>query len=155
MLKQKEKADQVRRIAEEETGWLLSIDSKVVSGKRNLQGRTVKGLLGHLIDSASNNHQRMVRLQYEKKLVFPDYTANNDLWIGIQHYDTALWEDVVMLWKYYNLHLARIMETADTACMNNVWHDEEGRGVTLRQMIEGYVDHLRLHLQEIRELSWE
>lgn len=48
---------------------------------------TEENLLSSLpvIDSASNNHQRMIRLQYSKDLLFfPDYQQDNDLWIAMQ-----------------------------------------------------------------------
>jgi len=44
---------------------------------------SVKEIIGHLIDSASNNHQRFVRLQLVKQLTFPDYGPNNIHWVRI------------------------------------------------------------------------
>lgn len=69
--------------------------------KRNKQNRTIKQILGHLIDSASNNHQRMVRLQYSKDLLFfPDYRQDNDLWIALQDYQNEDWNNLIQLWKF-------------------------------------------------------
>lgn len=57
-----------------------SLPEETITQKRNRQNRTIKQILGHLIDSASNNHQRMIRLQYSKDLLFfPDYRQDNDL----------------------------------------------------------------------------
>ena len=56
--------DRINEVIDRETPLLLSLSEEQVSVKRNHQNRTVKKLVGHLIDSASNNHQRMVRLQY-------------------------------------------------------------------------------------------
>jgi hypothetical protein len=52
---------------------LIDLPVDTITNKRNNQNRTIKQILGHLIESAANNHQRMVRLQYNDKLVFPDY----------------------------------------------------------------------------------
>jgi len=64
---------------------LSVIPANVVSNRRNSQNRTIKQILGHLIDSASNNNHRIVHLQYrENPLVFPNYASegNNDRWIA-------------------------------------------------------------------------
>lgn len=65
---------------------LIDLPVDTITRKRNKQNRTIKQILGHLIDSAANNHQRMVRLQYNDKLDFPDYQQDNDLWIALQDY---------------------------------------------------------------------
>ena len=52
---------------------LIDLPVDTITRKRNKQNRTIKQILGHLIDSAANNHQRMVRLQYNDKLDFPDF----------------------------------------------------------------------------------
>lgn len=75
---------------------LRSLSEEMITERFNRQNRSIKMLVGHLIDSASNNHQRMVRLQYAPRcghsmpnteigmLVFPDYTQDNGLWILLQ-----------------------------------------------------------------------
>ena len=39
---------------------------------------TLKEMVAHLIDSASNNHQRFVRLQIGHEISFPGYEACPD-----------------------------------------------------------------------------
>src|SRR5579872_1515889 len=63
-----------------------------------------KQVLGHLIDSAANNHQRFVRAQEQARLVFPAYNQNH--WVTSQHYDERVWSELVNLWATYNRHLA-------------------------------------------------
>jgi len=132
---------------------LTSLSEDTISSRRNTQNRTIKQLLGHLVDSASNNHQRIVRLQYNENLTFPDYTQDNDLWIAIQDYQHTKWSDLVQLWKYYNLHIIQIIKSVDEEKLDNHWTDFEGRKVTLKDMIDGYLWHLHLHISEIHELS--
>lgn len=131
---------------------LTDLPDETVTKRRNRQNRTIKQILGHLIDSASNNHQRMVRLQYHEKLVFPDYQQDNDLWIELQDYQNADWLAIIQLWKYYNLHIIQIIHSVDQSKLGNSWQNFENQTVTLRQMIEGYTDHIELHLNEIQEL---
>jgi hypothetical protein len=134
---------------------LNELNISVITERRNKQNRTIKQILGHLVDSASNNHQRMVRLQYNPELVFPDYRQDNDLWIAIQDYQHAEWNELIQLWKFYNLHIIQVIRSVDKTKLGNCWHDFEGTRVTLHEMIEGYLWHLNLHLNEIQELVEE
>ena len=142
-----------KKITELTENWvpiLEKIPDEVYKNKRNWQNRTILQVMGHMIDSASNNHQRIVRLQYNKKLVFPDYTQENDLWIAIQDYQHANWHDTIQLWKFYNFHIIHVIQSIDLNKLENYWNDFEGTKVTLEQMIEGYLWHLELHLKEIQ-----
>lgn len=132
---------------------LLGLSNEELSSRRNEQNRTIKQLVGHMVDSASNNQQRMVRLQYSKDLVFPDYTQDNDKWISIQNYQDANWMNLVQLWRYYNMHIVHIIDNIDKTKLENSWVDFEGNQVTLDEMIVGYLNHLKLHIEEIKELA--
>lgn len=149
---------------EREEPILRSLSEDVITSRFNHQNRSIKMLIGHLIDSASNNHQRMVRLQYAPRcghsmpntemgmLVFPDYTQDNDLWISLQDYQHEDWNQLLALWRAYNLHIAHLIKSVDQSKLDNYWIDYEGCRVTLRDMIVGYTGHLHLHLEHIHQL---
>ena len=104
----------ITQVIEAEEKLLSSLPVEVITQRRNGQNRTIKQILGHLINSASNNHQRMVRLQYSKDLLFfPDYTQDNDLWIVLQDYQNADWSNLIQLWKFYNLHIIQVIHSID------------------------------------------
>ncbi|MGN0035798.1 MAG: DinB family protein [Bacteroidaceae bacterium] len=157
--------EHIRFIVEREVPFLRSLPEEVVSQRFNEQHRSIKMLVGHMIDSASNNHQRMVRLQYAPRcgysmpntemgmLVFPDYTQDNDLWIRLQDYQHEDWEAIVCLWEYYNLHVIQVIKSVDETKLGNYWVDYEGHRVTLQEMIMGYADHLELHVSQIHALA--
>ncbi|GKG70906.1 DinB family protein [Parabacteroides sp. AM58-2XD] len=146
----------IARVIETEEGVLNSLSVEAITLRRNSQNRTIKQILGHLIDSASNNHQRMVRLQYSKDLLFfPDYRQDNDLWIALQDYQHTDWCNLIQLWKFYNLHIIQVIQSVDKSKLDSYWCDFEGTKVTLKDMIEGYLDHLLLHIGEIHELMVE
>src|SRR5258707_7233138 len=67
-----------------------------------------KEILGHLIDSAANNHQRFVRAQLILHLDFPEY--EQDLWVAAQSYATEPWLDLVNLWVAYNRHILHLLK---------------------------------------------
>lgn len=145
--------DGIAEVIAREEPILTGLSESVITSRRNKQNRTIKQILGHMIDSASNNHQRMVRLQYCKDLlVFPDYRQDNDLWIALQDYQHADWHDLVQLWIYSNLHIIQVIKAVDQTRLDSYWCDFEGNKVTLKEMIDGYLDHLNLHVNEIHEL---
>lgn len=131
---------------------LQNLQAGTISENRNKQNRTIRHILGHLVDSASNNHQRIVRLQYNQELAFPDYQQDNDLWIALQDYQHADWYNLVQLWKYYNLHLVHLIQSVDQTTLGNTWQNFEHKMVTLYQTIEDYPAHMELHFAEIQEL---
>ncbi len=156
--------EDIQNILYREEPILRSLSEEIITTRFNHQNRSIKMLIGHLIDSASNNHQRMVRLQYAPRcghsmpnteiglLVFPDYTQDNDLWLQLQDYQHEDWDTLLSLWKYYNLHICQVIRAVDVKKLNNYWLDYEGNRVTLQNMIEGYTNHLNLHLGQIHEL---
>ena len=111
---------------------------------------SVKEIVGHLIDSASNNHQRFVRLQIVDGLAFPDYSQDNNTWVSIQRYQEAPWDELLALWRYFNLHLARVILTVDEEKIENVWVVNEDTTIALGEMMIDYLRHLKEHLQQIR-----
>src|SRR6266403_2344110 len=77
-----------------------------------------KQIIGHLIDSAANNHARFVLGQIKDDLVFSGYDQNG--WVQIQHYQEAPWTQLVELWRAYNLHLLHVMPHAPAEKMNSL-----------------------------------
>lgn len=131
---------------------LLQLPMEVRTDRVNNQNRTVKQIIGHMIDSACNNHQRIVRLQYNKELSFPDYRQDNDKWIDVQKYQNEDWSLMVNLWKFYNLHISHVFLNIDEVALSNTWTDGDGAKITLHEMVEAYLVHLELHLYEIGDL---
>ncbi|MEN6474635.1 MAG: DinB family protein [Syntrophaceae bacterium] len=131
---------------------LKALPMEVISARRNSQNRTIRQILGHLIDSAANTHHRIVRLQYNAHLEFPDYRQDNDRWIAIQNYQEEDWDSLVSFWKLYTRHIIHIIGNVREDCLNHTWHDFEGHRETLKTIIEGYLWHLNLHLKEIEAL---
>jgi hypothetical protein len=134
---------------------LLSLSNDVITERRNNQNRTIKQIVGHMIDSASNNTHRIVHLQYqESPLKFPNYATygNNDRWIAIQNYQAEDWNTLIMLWKYSNWHIVHVINNVDPTKLDQLWHYSEERLISLKDGIIDYLRHFKLHLDEIKEL---
>ncbi|HAM98528.1 MAG TPA: hypothetical protein DCQ26_07930 [Marinilabiliales bacterium] len=148
-------ADSMETLVLEWEPKLLKLTDEVLTQRRNSQKRTIKQIVGHMVDSASNNTHRVVHLQYQPSpLVFPNYATfgNNDRWIAIQNYQGEGWHNLVKLWKYANLHFAHIIRQVNPDKLSHEWQADPGHKITLKEMIEDYPKHFQLHLSEIEEL---
>jgi len=135
---------------------LISMPQDLILTRHNSQDRNIKQIVGHMVDSASNNTHRIVHLQYrESPLRFPNYATqgNNDRWISIQDYESADWHNLVNLWKYANLHITHVMRNVDLSKLKNQWYFDENTLISLREGIVDYLRHFKLHLDEITELE--
>jgi hypothetical protein len=119
---------------------------------------SAKQVIGHLIDSASNNHQRFVRAQFTDDLVFPGY--EQDAWVSTQRYQEAAWPELVRLWHLFNLHLARVIEAIPRSVREKqrvrhnlhelAWRPvPESEAATLEYFMRDYVEHLNHHLAQV------
>ena len=115
-------------------------------------------VIGHLIDSAANNHGRFVRAQLAQDLVFPGYAQEE--WVRVQGYRAAPWTELVALWRSYNLQLARVIEAISEDDLRRPrsrhnFHElgwrrfSESQPATLEDLIVDYVLHLRHHLEQV------
>jgi len=106
-----------------------------------------KEILGHLVDSAANNHQRFVRLQLSKRIDLPGY--DGDEWVRVQRYQDRSWTEIIDLWQMYNTQLAAVIGHVDPKALRNVWHTPDGKDLDLEFIIRDYVVHMRHHLDQI------
>ncbi len=130
---------------------LRSFSDETIEARPNPSDWSVKEIVGHMVDSASNNHQRFVRLQVADGLVLPAYSQDNDAWVSIQSYQEAPWDDLLALWRYFNLHLARVIQTVNERWIDHIWVVDEDTSITLGELMIDYLRHLKDHLHQIRE----
>lgn len=110
-------------------------------------GWSRKQLLGHLIDSASNNHQRFVRAALQDSLEFPAY--DQDGWQSVQAAQDVPWQTLLALWANYNRYLAHIITQLPTAKLDVPCRIGSSQPVTLRFLAVDYLSHLVHHLEQI------
>jgi hypothetical protein len=126
---------------------LRQIDEKTAEVRSGPDKWSKKEILGHLIDSAANNHQRFVRLQITGRIDLPGYQQED--WGRLNGYQQRPWAEIIDLWRQYNTHLAEIIRNVDTKSLRNVWHMPDGKDVDLEFIMRDYVVHLRHHLEQI------
>jgi DinB superfamily len=145
-------------IVAEAAARLLNI-SDVQRQTASLAGQwSARQIVGHLIDSAANNHQRFVRAQLMNDLNFPGY--DQEQWVMIQQYQDEDWPTLIQLWKSYNDHLVHVIDripadvlqrprwphSLDRIAWQTVSADEPA---TLEYLIRDYIGHLRDHVAQI------
>jgi hypothetical protein len=126
---------------------LLSISEADSSVSRAGDKWSKKEILGHLIDSASNNHQRFVRAQLSSEIKLPGYEQRE--WVRTQEYQSESWNNLVELWKAYNVHLLHIAAAIPADRLGSLCFIGDNEPVTLEFLVTDYVRHLKHHIQQI------
>ena len=150
--------DDFKETIEAASAQLLEISESRSEQPRAEEHWSSKQILGHLIDSAANNHARFVLGQLKNDLVFPGYDQEG--WVRTNHYQNAPWSQLVTLWRSYNLHLHYVMAHADkekmsTPCTLHTLEEiafksvPQSEPVTLEYLMQDYVVHLKHHLNQI------
>jgi hypothetical protein len=130
---------------------LRAFDEQVAALKPDPSTWSIKEVLGHLVDSAANNHQRFVRAQESGELVLPGY--EQDHWVRAQAYQERPWAEIVRLWEVYNRHLAHVIRHLPAASLEVRCRIGGNEPVTLGFIVEDYVTHMQHHLQQIERLK--
>ena len=103
--------------------------------------------LGHLLDSAANNHQRIVRAQLEDKPAMPGY--DGDRWVELHRYQQRHWNDLIERWRILNLQLLAAAEAVPDSAWSRTCTIGDSKPLTLRFVFEDYLDHMLHHLGHI------
>jgi hypothetical protein len=106
-----------------------------------------KEILGHLIDSAANNHQRFVRAQTVDPFVWPGY--DQQFWVSVHRYRDRPWAELVGLWVDLNRQVAQIIEGVPPVRLSARCVIGDAEPATLEWWMRDYLRHLRHHLAQI------
>lgn len=106
---------------------------------------TLKEIVGHLIDSASNNHQRFIRFQINDSLEFPDY--DKDQWLSAFNYNTMKLSELITLHKSFNDLIAMLIKAADKKSLKKRWNINGGEtaSITFKELMLHYLEHCTTH----------
>ena len=114
---------------------------------------TLKEMVGHLIDSASNNHQRFIRLQLSEELILPGY--NPEDWRRVSRANDLDYRFLIDFWKQYNLFLLHLIQNVDPKTLDHYWVVNSEKK-SLKFLIEDYFRHIQWHVdlfnQRVQEI---
>jgi hypothetical protein len=126
---------------------LNQIPSSQVERKLSASKWSPKEELGHLLDSAANNHQRIVRAQLEDKPRMPGY--DGDAWVELHQYQRRNWQEMIELWRALNQQLLTAAEAAPDAAWSRTCTIADSQPLTLKFVFEDYIAHMLHHLKHI------
>jgi len=150
-----------KKYLEETISFIKEIDKNIIDIKQNGKW-SIKEVIGHLIDSASNNHQRFVRAQFKDDLIFDGY--NQDEWVAVQNYTAADWDELINCWANFNFIIintaSNIPEEKLSAERKNHNLDKiawatvpKNMPATLEYFIRDYYGHLKHHINQIKKIK--
>lgn len=142
-------ADELLEVVDRAAAGLRALDEAAASAKRTPDAWSIKEIVGHLVDSAANNHQRFVRAQGAAEFAFPGYDQN--AWVRAQDHQGRPWLELVDFWALYNRHLAHAIRRIPDSALSVPCRIGAGDPVSLRFLLEDYLRHLRHHLQQVQE----
>jgi hypothetical protein len=128
------------------------VDDALSGVRATPDGWCAREIVGHLIDSACNNHRRWIVGQTPGLSKFDGY--EQDDWVARNRYADESWADIVALWSAYNRHLRYVIShtPADRLMMSAMGPDGDGP-VTLGFLMQDYVGHIRHHLEQVRKVT--
>jgi DinB family protein len=142
-------ATQLRALAASVSRELQAATPEAAARRPGARTWSPKEVLGHLIDSAGNNHQRFVRAQETDALTMPGYEQNH--WVSSQGYQDADWSHLVALWAHLNLHLADVIARIPPSKYSVSCTIGSDPPAPLESIVTGYLDHLNHHIAQIRQ----
>jgi len=137
--------EEYRSIVDSFNNKLAAVSGSITGIKPAEDKWSLKEIIGHLIDSASNNHQRFVRLQFGDLTSFPAYDA--ETWISAQKYNSMDWKEITALWYSYNCILLSVIGNMDEKAADNVWKTGE-KELSLGFLVKDYYRHLKWHMDQ-------
>jgi hypothetical protein len=118
-----------------------------IEQKHQPESWSCKEELGHLLDSAANNYQRIVRAQLEDRPLMPNY--DGDAWVALQRYQDRDWPTLIDGWVALNRQLLAAAEAADDAAWSRTLVIGDSEPLTLQFVFDDYVDHMLSHLRHM------
>jgi hypothetical protein len=106
-----------------------------------------KEILGHLIDSALNNHQRFVRASLDGVYEGPSYEQQG--WVAMHGYATMPWNELLQHWRLQNELLCAVVDRIPETRLEVSCKVGNNSPVTLRFLINDYLTHLHHHVGQI------
>ncbi len=126
---------------------LTEISEENMSTKPSPTKWSKKEIVGHLIDSATNNHQRFVRGQFEN---IPEISYDQNNWNEFSFYNQIESKQIISFWTIYNKQIIEIIKRIPKENLEK--QIKIGNNIlTLEFLIIDYVEHLEHHLKQIIE----
>lgn len=150
--------EEMKNVIEVSANRLIGLSDSEKREKKDSSNWSPIEILGHLVDSACNNHRRFILAQFKDDLIFDGY--EQDKWTSSQNYYTEDWLSLVSLWKFYNFHIVHLcnqipqnileLKRASHNLNEISWKKvNKNTPATLEYLITDYFGHLKHHIEQI------
>ena len=109
---------------------------------------SAKEELGHLLDSAANNHQRIVRAQLEDNPAMPGY--DGPTWVRLHAYQKRDWQELIGTWEALNRQLLAAAEAVPSSAWSRTCTVGGSAPLTIQFVFEDYIHHMKEHLEHMK-----
>lgn len=141
---------------------LLVIDEQQASLRPSDNKWSIKEVVGHLIDSAINNHQRFVLMQIQDNLVFAGYDQNK--WALLQNYQSREFKSLVETWAVLNLNCVKALQNVNPALWHKTFEEHsfatiswqklnQSQPATINYLVMDYFEHMMHHLKQVTNVT--
>jgi hypothetical protein len=137
----------LRTLLQEVPTRLAHIREEKLNAKPAPDKWSAKEELGHLLDSAGNNHQRIVRAQLENAPAMPGYEQK--AWVDLHGYSRRDWRELIAVWTALNRQLLAAAESVPDAAWSRTCTIADSKPLTLQFVFEDYLEHMLHHLRHI------
>ncbi|WP_026694134.1 DinB family protein [Peribacillus kribbensis] len=104
-----------------------------------------KEIVGHLCDSAVNNMERFIKIQYEDQpFLFQPY--NQDQWVQLHNYQDRPVEDVLELFCCLNNQIIHIIQNIPEERLSLLCQLNNKEQRTFEWLIKDYLNHMEHHI---------
>ena len=124
---------------------LIQINEDEMAKKVAFNKWSKKEILGHLIDSATNNHQRFVRGQFE---TVPEISYDQNNWNTLSYYQQIDSQQIITFWTIYNRQLIEIVKRIPSDNLKKMIR-VGAKTVTIENLVIEYIEHLEHHLNQL------
>ena len=140
-------AHKLKAVLQREESNLREITEAQSAERPKVSGWSRKEELGHLIDSAVNNHVRFVAASLQPEFHGPGY--EQDAWVRAHGYHQMEWGTIIELWLQHNLLLVNVILRLPDERLATPCHISGGPAVMLGFVIEDYILHMQHHLDHV------
>jgi hypothetical protein len=126
---------------------LAKLSESEAQAKSSAPAWSPKQELGHLLDSAANNHQRIVRAQLENNPALPGYEQAQ--WVALHGYERRDWGELIDLWRALNRQLLAAAEAVPDSAWSRTCTVAGSEALTLEFIFADYIEHMMHHLRHM------
>jgi hypothetical protein len=138
---------QLRALVDRLPARLTNLSVEQVQRKPSSSQWSTQEELGHLLDSAANNHQRIVRAQLEDNPAMPGY--DGDRWVTLHRYQDREWFSLIAIWVGLNRQLLAAAEAVPDSAWSRTCTIADSAPLTLQFVFDDYVHHMLHHLRHM------